>query len=513
TLRGNVMKRRKSTNGSPKKEGHSKALLDKKAEKTITQKESSQGDTKPVSAPEEKREYKPISALDKLRKSRDQGFVEQETSFYQQHVLLDDDFEDDDLLFTTQNLYMESTSQEQLQIVQSALKPGENEEPEEKEEVVVEEKKEKPKKKEKKVKEKKVKEKKVKEKKVKEKKVKEKKEKPVKEKKKKEKKTKEKKGLFGKKKKKDDTLLSREEMDEIFPVEKKVEEGPHIKGRKEKVKKPWTLQKKITVSFVVLLFLLLGVYSYVVLIRNPQINPTPEQAQLYDKLVEYADEWDMLSDTEKNELIDIEEDYEHLLSVQKNKINEYYKEQTGSTLKEIYVDLNKKLNEEKDETNAPYRVLMDFLNSWENLTDNQKMGVITYKNTFDSIPPSLQSKVNQFTKEKIGMSFNTIYRQYNEAYVAEMNSIPVMYPVYKNQLRAEYQKELDELQEQYLTLSTKETSLQEQKKKLAENDKKYKTLMADMEYNEANLAQTQLLIDLFSQIVEQYDAIESSIYF
>ncbi|MDO4467967.1 MAG: hypothetical protein Q4C49_13350 [Bacillota bacterium] len=436
---------------------------------------------------------KEISALSRLRKERGQEDISQKIVF-ERHVLQPDTFEEDPemKMFMTEKFSMTSMD-EQLQIVQNALKRSLKEEVKEEETIPVEE----TKTKEEPVKEEK--------KKKKEKRFAKKEEKPKKERKKKE-----------KKHKKSKTEIKRESLNEAFPVEKKEDKIGRF-GRKKleketKVKQPLTLEKKLLFGGIAILLLLLAGYSYFTLIQIPQTNPTEEQAMLYEKLVEYADEWDMLSDTEKNELLDIEKDYSDLLSIQKSKINDYFKEQTGNSLTDVFSQLKKKQKEETNEDDPSYRVLYDYLKNWDKHTDNMKMAIITYKGLYDSLTPGLQSKINDFTKMKLDATFNTLYRQYNDMYVGEIGSIPVMFSAYRNQIKAEYERELEDLHAKYMELSTKETALQEQKKKYSQNSDKYKKTVKDLEYNEAQLSQVELLIDFYSQIVEQYNVVESSIY-
>lgn len=457
------------------------------------------------------------SALSRLRKERGQEDISQKIVF-ERHVLQPKDFDEDVemQMFMTEKFSLTSTMDEQLKIVQGALKRSEKEEVKEEKSVKSEEKEESLEKEtEKKSKDSKkgnlskedlsknV-------------------EKSRREKRKEARQAKKEKKLEKKqnKKKKTKNSLKRESLNEAFPVEKKQEKEKEEKvgrfGRKRqekeiKEKKPLSFEKKLLFGAIAILLVLLAGYSYVVLIRNPQMNPTEEQTQLYDKLVEYADEWDMLSDTEKNELLDIEEEYDGLLTIQKSKINDYFSEQTGSTLNDVINNLKKKQKEETNENDPSYRVLYEYLKDWDNHTDNMKMAIITYKGLYDSLTPGLQTKINNFTKTKLDATFNTLYRQYNDVYVSEIGSIPVMYSAYRNQIKSEYQTELEELQKKYMELSTKETALQEQKKQYSENSEKYKSTVEELEYNEVSLAQVQQLIDFYSQIVEQYNVVQSSI--
>ena len=83
----------------------------------------------------------------------------------------------------------------------------------------------------------------------------------------------------------------------------KKEEGP--KEKKLKKKKPMSKVTKIILGCILLGVAALGVYSYKVLVYDPQNIVSPAQQKTYDTLVSYADEYgdNMMSDAEKLELI------------------------------------------------------------------------------------------------------------------------------------------------------------------------------------------------------------------
>ena len=114
------------------------------------------------------------------------------------------------------------------------------------------------------------------------------------------------------------------------------------KKKKEKLKKVDPNRKKKIIAIiacVVVVLGLMGAYAYKIYIYDPQNVATEAQLASYEKLVAYADEWDMMSDAEKSEILDLKEDYDSLLDKQKTEINSYFKEQTGQTFNALYKEL------------------------------------------------------------------------------------------------------------------------------------------------------------------------------
>ncbi|WP_337407692.1 hypothetical protein [Holdemanella sp.] len=126
--------------------------------------------------------------------------------------------------------------------------------------------------------------------------------------------------------------MSNDDDDELLPSQvKKLKEKQEKKEKKEKKEKPKKeegpkekkLKKKIILGCILLGVAALGVYSYKVLVYDPQNIVSPAQQKTYDKLVSYADEYgdNMMSDAEKLELIDLNSGYKKLLDNQKRSIN------------------------------------------------------------------------------------------------------------------------------------------------------------------------------------------------
>lgn len=86
---------------------------------------------------------------------------------------------------------------------------------------------------------------------------------------------------------------------------------------------------------IVLIGLVIGVFVYRYLAGDSLAGTGHEQSGEYTDLVHYADEFSMLSDTEKRELLDLQSAYDSLTSMEKDEINDYFLEQTGQTYNEL----------------------------------------------------------------------------------------------------------------------------------------------------------------------------------
>lgn len=116
------------------------------------------------------------------------------------------------------------------------------------------------------------------------------------------------------------------------------EESELLSQRKEQEE---SLEKKrfwastFVAVIIVLIGLVIGVFIYRYLAGDSLATADEPQSGEYTDLIKYADEFSMLSDTEKRELLDLTNAYDSLTSFQKDEINDYFLEQTGQTYTEL----------------------------------------------------------------------------------------------------------------------------------------------------------------------------------
>ena len=159
---------------------------------------------------------------------------------------------------------------------------------------------------------------------------------------------------------------------------------------------------------VAIFALLLGGYIYKTVVYDPANVVSEQQKADYDKFVEYADEWDMLSDAEKMELLDMEDAYTSLLEKQKKSLNDYFKEQTGETFTTRFDELKALRTQQEDETRPEYQQLVAYVSSWTNKSDEEKAQIVNYRDIFNSLSAALQQKIDQICMEQAGKNFNSL---------------------------------------------------------------------------------------------------------
>lgn len=190
--------------------------------------------------------------------------------------------------------------------------------------------------------------------------------------------------------------------------EKRTDKKP--KEKKPKEKKHLSKVTKIVICVIFAGLVALAGYTYKVVVYDPANIVSKAQQKAYDKLVAYADEYgdNMMSDAEKLELLDLQDEYKSLLDKQKEEINAYFKEQTGKTYKGVLKDV-KALEESKEEAQYPaYQSLSDFLNAWESKSDDEKLEVLNLQDGYNGLPSNLKNKIDALALEKTGKSFTDV---------------------------------------------------------------------------------------------------------
>ena len=264
-------------------------------------------------------------------------------------------------------------------------------------------------------------------------------------------------------KKKKEKQEKKEKKEKKEKPKKEKEEEP--KEKKLKKKKPMSKVTKIILGCILLGVAALGVYSYKVLVYDPQNIVSPAQQKTYDKLVSYADEYgdNMMSDAEKLELIDLNSGYKKLLDKQKTSINAYFKEQTGKSYTALLREV-KELQKTKEEVKLPaYQQIVDLLNGWDAKSDEEKMAVADMQSVYSSLSKSLKKEVDSLSKSKTGKDFIDLCKEQAELKTAaqEKAQQEEEQKKYENASKIqEYQASLNSLQQDYDTYAQYAQSLE-----------------------------------------------------
>lgn len=255
---------------------------------------------------------------------------------------------------------------------------------------------------------------------------------------------------------------------------KEKEEEP--KKKKSKKKKPMSKVTKIILGCILLGVAALGVYSYKVLVYDPQNIVSPAQQKTYDKLVSYADEYgdNMMSDAEKLELIDLNSGYKKLLDKQKTSINAYFKEQTGKSYTALLKEV-KELQKTKEDVKLPaYQQIVGLLNSWDAKSDEEKMAVADMQSVYSSLSKSLKKEVDSLSKSKTGKDFIDLCKEQAELKTAAQEKAQQEEEQKKSESASkiqEYQASLNSLQQDYDTYAQYAQSLESELADASDEDR------------------------------------------
>ena len=285
--------------------------------------------------------------------------------------------------------------------------------------------------------------------------------------------------------------------------EKKTEETKPKKIKKEKKKKKkrnkMSKTSKIVIVLVLLGLCLMGGYAYKIYIYDPQNVASEEQLKAYDRLIAYADEFDMMSDSEKLELLDMQNDYDGLLDKQKDAINDYFKDKdhVGKTYTRLIKELKQLKSDLEDESNEGYQALKAYLEGWESYTDAQKMEVVNYKTTYSELNSVLQKKIDDLSRSYCTKSYTSLYSEYFEK-LKQQNEAQIA------SLEGELESEKTDLQE----LQTYADSLQADLKYAQDNGQDTSEIQVQIQTNNDVISQTQQRIN---SIQSQIDALKAQI--
>lgn len=290
------------------------------------------------------------------------------------------------------------------------------------------------------------------------------------------------------------------------PKKEKKEEPNEKKSKK---KKPMSKVTKIILGCILLGVAALGVYSYKVLVYDPQNIVSPAQQKTYDKLVSYADEYgdNMMSDAEKLELIDLNSGYKKLLDKQKTSINAYFKEQTGKSYTALLKEV-KELQKTKEDVKLPaYQQIVGLLNGWDAKSDEEKMAVADMQSVYSSLSKSLKMEVDSLSKSKTGKDLIDLCKEQAELKTAAQEKAQQEEEQKKSENASkiqEYQASLNSLQQDYDTYAQYAQSLESDLANASDEDRSQ--IQSQIDTN------NQMLYSLQQQIVyyqQQIAALQS----
>ena len=276
------------------------------------------------------------------------------------------------------------------------------------------------------------------------------------------------------------------------------------KKKKEKLKKVDPNRKKKIIAIiacVVVVLGLMGAYAYKIYIYDPQNVATEAQLASYDKLVAYADEWDMMSDAEKSEILDLKEDYDSLLDKQKTEINSYFKEQTGQTFNALYKELKALNDEQEDEQNPDYQEIVAYLTNWSSKTDDEKMNVVNLKTKYDGLTSSLQKKIDDLSREQTQKSFGALYTEYQQLQQQQQQEAEAAQQAANNEQIAYYQSLIDQYNASLQEYTAYASTLQQDLEYAQSTGQDTTEIQSQIDTNNQLISQAQSTIAYYQQLI------------
>lgn len=237
------------------------------------------------------------------------------------------------------------------------------------------------------------------------------------------------------------------------------------KNKKDLLKRPifW-----VAICGCVMIATLFGAFAWKVTVYDPQHATDVDQAYAYRKLVNYADEYPMMSDRQKKDIVNLEADYNSLPLAKKDEINNYFAnpKHTGKTFTALLEDYKETIAVEQD---SRIKELLDLARNWQTIDGTKRHTVIEYLDVYQALDDNQKATVDQAFKEGTGLTFVEVYNQTS----AGLNGQPI-------QTNEEIQAQIDALtrdRDNYLKF------LQEEGEN-TENDEilqQYNTQIADLQ--------------------------------
>ena len=178
---------------------------------------------------------------------------------------------------------------------------------------------------------------------------------------------------------------------------------------------------------------LFGAFAWKVTVYDPQHATDVDQAYAYRKLVNYADEFPMMSDRQKKEIVNLEADFNSLPLAKKDEINTYFSnpKHTGKTFTALLEEYKKTIEVEQD---SRIQELLDLARNWQTIDGTKRNTVVDYYDVYQALEENQKETVNQAFKEETGLTFVEVYNQTS----AGLSGVPV-------QTNADIQAQIDSL--------------------------------------------------------------------
>lgn len=225
------------------------------------------------------------------------------------------------------------------------------------------------------------------------------------------------------------------------------------------------------------------------------------QKKNYQELLDFANNYDSLSSSEKKEIVDLESKYNSLTRKQREKIDEILEKATGKNFNELLAKANKKKNTNKKNNNTEIAEkkaeLRKKISDLKNQLSEAKADLESAQKAQESAQSdvdSLKQQVNeaQSTLDKAQSAENSACATYSEL-LKILERIKVLSAIDNDKISQEENAELTELRTSHPDIEGEVNSAYEAKKaaEAANTDAKNKSNKSSLE-NKLSTAQTKL---------------------
>lgn len=178
---------------------------------------------------------------------------------------------------------------------------------------------------------------------------------------------------------------------------------------------------------------LFGAYVWKESVYNPSHYLSEEQQQLHDWLIAYADEYNMMSDAEKNELLSRTEQIEQIGASQKETLQTYFATHTGSSLDELIQILTDKRQGELED--PVYLDLLQYTEHFSSYDDTERHTIVEKESVYQSLSDLQKKHIDDAMSKASGAGFEQTIANEREKMAVE-----------KKEKETQLAKEISELQ-------------------------------------------------------------------
>lgn len=180
---------------------------------------------------------------------------------------------------------------------------------------------------------------------------------------------------------------------------------------------------QIGAVIVCILLLLFGAYA----LYQPSHASSAQQDAAYARLVNYADEYSMMSDAQKLNLVNLESDYELLPQNKKEEINAYFQNEkhTGKTFDELLEEVR---GDVVARDNPSYNDLLSFAQGYNAADESTKAQILTKIDAYHALDEEARSRIDEAMRQTTGRTFVQVYNEYKESHAEDLASVEPVDP-------------------------------------------------------------------------------------